>query len=251
MELLWLGDSFTVRLILPLSGVYLTALPIIFTSACCKRRLSPVKFSCSISKICTCKLCLCFLICGCTITSRLFISSGRLKQFSLRLILPDSIRLISSTSLIRPSRWRLEASILPSESLTRSLSSICAVAIAVIPIIAFIGVRMSCDILDKKSDFALLAMLAASKASLSALCCLISSLVILSTQRKPSTILFSSVPEFIYTKCISKYSRFLESGFAWYLTVKSFSSLKCSISAVLSESLVILSLYSGSTELSI
>ena len=60
-------------------------------------------------------------------------------------------------SLIRVSRWLLAKETLRRFSFTSFLSSRFFSVIAVSPMIAFIGVRMSCDIVERKSVFALFA----------------------------------------------------------------------------------------------
>ena len=91
-------------------------------------------------------------------------SSAKLKGSFLRESLPLSILDISSTSLIRLSKWLLESPIFFRQSNTRSRSSICVVAMAVIPKIAFIGVLISWLIFDRNWLFASLADLALSSA---------------------------------------------------------------------------------------
>ena len=73
--------------------------------------------------------------------------------------LPLSILDMSSTSLMSPSRCRLERVIFRRQSRTWSGLSMFAVAMAVMPTIAFIGVRMSWLMLERNS---LLAWLASS-----------------------------------------------------------------------------------------
>ena len=80
-------------------------------------------------------------------------------------ILPLSILDIFSTSLINFKRCPDACSIFPRQSITRSGSPIFSEAIRVIPIIAFIGVRISWDIFDKKILFARLARSACSWAN--------------------------------------------------------------------------------------
>jgi len=99
-------------------------------------------------------------------TIRLSTISARLNSSSDNVIFPLSMRDISNTSLISPSKCLLDLVILPRQSSTLSWLSIFAPAIAVIPTIAFIGVRMSCDIFDKNSVFKLFALFAASQVSL-------------------------------------------------------------------------------------
>ena len=133
------------------------ALLIILTKICCIRRLSPTTASCFISGILTLSLCPFSSIPGITIVSILSISSDKLNSSSVSVIFPLSILLISSISLISPNKCLLDFVIFARQSFTFSLSLICVPAIAVIPIIAFIGVLISCDILDRNCVFAALA----------------------------------------------------------------------------------------------
>ena len=89
----------------------------------------------------------------------------------LRVILPLSILLMSSTSLMRPSRCLLERVIFRRQFCTWAGSSMLAVAMAVMPTMAFMGVRMSWDMLERNSLLALLAFSASRRAvSRSAIC---------------------------------------------------------------------------------
>ena len=89
---------------------------------------------------------------------------SRLHFCSLRIILPDSIRDISRTWFTRDKSCLPAISILSKYFLTVSFSSICFFAMAVNPMTAFIGVRMSCDMLNKNVVLALLASRAAFNA---------------------------------------------------------------------------------------
>ena len=120
--------------------------------------------------------------------------SDRLNILSVRLTFPLSIRLMSSTSLIRPSRCLLEIVILPSASKTRSLSSMCIPATAVMPRMAFIGVRMSWLIRDRKSLLAILADSARSAARASISFCFSSLWMISSILRMVSVMAVGSSP---------------------------------------------------------
>ena len=116
-------------------------------------------------------------------------STVRLQGCSSRATLPLSMRLMSKMSLMRLSRWVEEDWILPRYSRTFSGWSMRLPARAVKPTMAFMGVRMSWDIFDKKALLAALALLARSRASSSSARRFISSRVCISTLRKPSTIL--------------------------------------------------------------
>ena len=81
----------------------------------------------------------------------------QLRQGDRRGVDPDvpfSILLISSTSLMSPNRWRLERVILFRQSSTLSGSSRWTLAMSVMPTMAFMGVRMSWDMWERKSDLA-------------------------------------------------------------------------------------------------
>ena len=90
--------------------------------------------------------------------------SEMLHSFSSIFSLPDSMRLMSSTSLMRESRWLEELMIFLRYSCTRSRLSMFVSASVVKPIMAFMGVRMSWDMLERKSVLARLAAFAASSA---------------------------------------------------------------------------------------
>ena len=99
---------------------------------------------------------------GLVMVTRFRNRSDRLKSSSVKSILPDSILLMSSTSLISDSKWLLDTPIFLRHSLTRSGSSRCFSAMAVIPRMAFMGVLMSWLIRDKNSLLDALARVAAS-----------------------------------------------------------------------------------------
>ena len=82
------------------------------------------------------------------------ISWGREIRIWFKVIFDRSILLISNTSLIRLSRCLEEMEIFCRQSATRSRSPICATAKAVIPIMAFMGVRISWLMAERKSLFA-------------------------------------------------------------------------------------------------
>ena len=146
----------------PPSGVYFTELLTMFTKACWIRILSPITFSCRMSWICTFSVCPFSSARGCTIPSRLSIRLDRLNSSSFRVSVPASILLISSTSLMMASRCLLAEVIFPRHSVSFSGSCRWVPAMAVMPMMAFMGVRMSWDIRERKSVLALLARLAAS-----------------------------------------------------------------------------------------
>ena len=82
-----------------------------------------------------------------------------------RVILELSILLMSRISLTRLSRCLEDTDIFFRQSATLSLSSKWAAARAVIPVIAFMGVRISWLMADRNSLFALLASSARASAS--------------------------------------------------------------------------------------
>ena len=84
-------------------------------------------------------------------------TSRREIRSSVNVSFPLSIFDISSTSLIRPSRCLLDKAIFLRQCCTCSISSMCVVAIAVIPTIAFIGVRISWLMFERNSLLALVA----------------------------------------------------------------------------------------------
>ena len=80
-------------------------------------------------------------------------------------IFPLSIFEMSSTSLMRLSRWSDAAPIFRRLSSVLSASSVCSFAICSMPMMAFIGVRISWLMRERNSDFAWLAASAAVMAS--------------------------------------------------------------------------------------
>ena len=91
-------------------------------------------------------------------------SSPKSNGSEARLILPLSILATSKTSLMSDSRKRDDKAILFRHSLSRSGLPTFMPAMAVIPMIAFIGVLMSCDIRERNSLLAWLACSAATSA---------------------------------------------------------------------------------------
>ena len=89
------------------------------------------------------------------------------KVTGLMVSLPLSTLEMSRISLIRVSRWLLARPILWRFSRTDTGSSTFLLAIVVRPMIAFIGVLMSCDIMERKSVLARLARSAEDTAALS------------------------------------------------------------------------------------
>ncbi len=115
--------------------------------------------------------------CGWIMFTSPCISSEILHSCSLICTFPLSIRLMSKMSLIKLSRWLLEERTLLRQSFTWALLSIWETAMVVKPIIAFIGVRISWDMLDRKVVLALLAYWACKRASCKAWVCSICFLI--------------------------------------------------------------------------
>ena len=91
--------------------------------------------------------------------------SGKLKRSSLRTILPLSILPMSNTSLMRLRRCRDDDWMRSRQAAMRSGSCRWAFAMVVRPTMAFMGVRMSWDMLERNCDFAALAVCARESAS--------------------------------------------------------------------------------------
>ena len=94
--------------------------------------------------------------------------SARENTSSFRVMRPLSMRDMSSTSLTRLIRWVEAVLIFCRQSCTLDFSSMWDRPMEVIPTMAFMGVRMSWDILERKLLLALLAASAAFRASSSA-----------------------------------------------------------------------------------
>ena len=151
----------------PPSCVYFTAFPMILTAICRSRKGSPNRRSLSICPIAICRLWFFCCACGRTITAISCTKSASEKASSLIAIRPLSIRDISSTSFTRLIKCVDAVCIFKRQSCTLAFSSIWDNPMEAIPRIAFIGVRISWDILDKKALFALFAASAASSACVS------------------------------------------------------------------------------------
>ena len=154
--------------IVPPSGVYLMALDIRLVKICCRRRGSPMMSSWTTSLRWTCNVCFFCFKSGCSVKRTFSTSSARLNSLSLTESLPLSILDMSSTSLMRSSNRLDDLVILFRHS--NMLSALCtfALAISVMPTIPFMGVRISCDMLDKNSLLAWFAWFALSQASFKA-----------------------------------------------------------------------------------
>ena len=139
------------------------------------RRGSPMTFSFFMCGRQTSMASLPAFACKCISPAASATSSGKLKGSSLIESFPFSIFDMSRTSLIRLKRCFPERLIFFRHSSTLSRSSMCAAAIAVIPMMAFMGVRISWLMLERNRLFALLAALALSRALLRASRCCSSS----------------------------------------------------------------------------
>ena len=134
---------------------------------------SPTRYSCRTFLVSTSNVCCLERHWGCKMAQSPCISSASENDSEVSVILPLSILDISSTSLIKFKRCFDEISILCRQSSTLTLSSILASASFVIPTIAFIGVRISWDILERNILFDAFAFSAAATAALrfSCICC--------------------------------------------------------------------------------
>ena len=121
-------------------------------------------FSVNIFSTCMSKVCFLVLTCGCMMLTMPSTTSFNEICSVVNVNLPLSILDISKTSLISPKRCLLDNVIFLRQFSTCFLSSMWAVAIAVMPTIAFIGVRISWLIFAKKSLLALFASRAVCRA---------------------------------------------------------------------------------------
>ena len=149
----------------PFSGVNLPALESRFNKTWLNLRESPSRYSWRISFVSVTKTWFFAWYCGFTIAIFLWISSVRENDSEVRTSLPLSIFDISSTSLINSNKCFEEIPILYRQSFTFSRSSMWISASFVIPTIAFIGVRISWDMLDRNTLFDALACSAAATAA--------------------------------------------------------------------------------------
>ena len=131
---------------------------------------------------------------GCEMFTRFSAHSTIENVTGLSVSLPLSTFEISRMSLISVSRWLLARLILRRLSRTAAVSSTFLAAIVVNPMIAFIGVRISCDIVERKSVFAWLARSAATAAARSSRlnCCMLKRLN-MRRSKSPSAIIPASV----------------------------------------------------------
>ena len=142
---------------LPSSGVNFMALDSRFSSTWFSRTLSQYRFSRRMFWINTSNSCRLAFTWGWMMLTMLSMVSRRQMTSTFSVSLPLSILDISRTSLIRPSRCWLDREIFRRQEATRSGLSILAAAMAVMPTMAFMGVRMSWLILERNSLLARLA----------------------------------------------------------------------------------------------
>ena len=155
----------------PPAGVYLMALDSRLMSTWLSRFLSPTKSSWGISPMEIWKLWRFSPAMGRMMTLMDSISSSMEKTDWRRDIFPLSILLMSKTSLMSPRRWLLAALIFRVYSRTLTLLSGALARRVEKPMTAFMGVRISWDILLKKVVLAALASRSMERASWSwALC---------------------------------------------------------------------------------
>ena len=114
----------------------------IFINTCLIRCVSPFTFSCLRFLTCIFKVCCLFLISGCIITTKSCKSSPTLNSSSKRINLPLSILDISRTSLIRLNN-NLGAPLIFPYNLVFFHVHLHGLAIVAIPMMAFMGVRIS------------------------------------------------------------------------------------------------------------
>ena len=167
-------SSCSPKTISPPSGVYLTALPKTLSKICFRCVLSVRTSACFSSSSSSRRFCIFLPAIGRMIFSTSSSSCGRLSSSSVKITLPLSIFDILKILLISSSKWAELLPILLRQSSVLTLFSIFCLAIVVIPMIAFMGVRISWLICDKKALFASLAVCAATKASFNSCCCSIS-----------------------------------------------------------------------------
>ena len=140
----------------PPSGVYLVAFDKRFNNTWFRRTPSHHTFSVNILSTWISKVCFFAFTCGCIMLTMPSVTSCKEICSVVNVNLPLSILDISKTSLISPNRCLLDNVIFLRQLCTCSRSSMWAVAMAVMPTIAFMGVRISWLILAKNSLLALL-----------------------------------------------------------------------------------------------
>ncbi len=143
------GNSWTVNVTVPPSGVYLTAFDNRFNKIWFRRSLSIFTCSCFNSLLYTSNVWPFVFICGRIIESMFSTSSTILSSDRFNVVFPASILLISKISLIRPSKCWLEDVIFLVYSRTLSGFFASLAKRAAKPTMAFIGVRISWLILER------------------------------------------------------------------------------------------------------
>ena len=159
------GFCMTRSEIFPPCGVYLMALETKLNNTWLRRSLSQCTKSFRTPAMSMVKSCPFAWTSAWTMSRSAWTMSASDSALSFSVILPDSMRLMSRMSLIRESRCSDDCEIVDRQSLTRSGSSMWVVASSVNPMIAFIGVRMSCDMLLRNVVLARLADCAICRAS--------------------------------------------------------------------------------------
>ena len=159
------SHSSTKNWIVPPFCVYFTALESKLLKICIRCTRSPFTHSCRMFSFVNWRVWFFSSACILNIWSISCIKSRIEKSVYLKTVFPASILLISKTSLIIPNKSCDDVSILSAYSVTFALSPASCLISDVIPMIAFIGVRISCDIFDRKSVFALFAFSAVCRAS--------------------------------------------------------------------------------------
>ena len=158
--------------IFPRSCVYFTALESRLINIWLILVSSPIKYSCLIFITSTWNNCSFAFAMGRIMASMEDTKSFKVNSSTFRTTLPLSILDTSKTSLIKLSRCCPDAVIFLVYSLTLSGLSASFASSVVNPRTAFIGVRISCDILERNVVFELLAICAACNASASRLLCI-------------------------------------------------------------------------------
>ena len=155
----------------PPSGVYFTAFDSKFSRIWLRCVSSPMRRSWRTERISAQNVCPLSRAMGAMMDSTAARESPKSNSAKVSDALPLSIFEMSSTSLMRSSRWRPEAMILPAQSRTLAGLSASFSMMVVKPSTAFMGVRMSWDMLARKADFDSLATSAARSAWASCSAC--------------------------------------------------------------------------------
>ena len=151
----------------PPSGVNFLAFESRFSRIWLMRRGSPTSFSSSMPDSATLKCCPCDSVWGYMMETMESIRLGRSNSSWWTASFPLSILDMSKTSLSSDMRCLEEKLILWRQSATRPWFWIWAAAMVAIPMMAFMGVRISWLMRERKSRLAVLACCALASASLS------------------------------------------------------------------------------------